>query len=217
MRRMLGGAITVPICTTAAAVRVASSPSCAGQSASADPAAVRSPRHWRRGSCVRPEPAIRSARSGADGAEDRHLDRRLQVTTPDGDVPAHLPELGAGAADNHSAPAAIGQTCDSEPAGRGTPRIAARRQAAVHLHPSRTGRRVSRLYTRPVGHPDARGRRMHILRERRAPRPVLRPLSRADLLLCLSATCGALARARSNPLKTARSRPPQRARSPCSL
>ena len=185
--------VAVTIITTAPSAGVASRPSRADQTASADATTIRSPPQRRQPdrshrSGIRPEPATGSARHGADGTEGRKPDRLLQPTTSGRDVPAHLPR--AGATDGDRGPGPISETSQPVPARRGARRVAGGRQAAVHLHPGRSGRRASRFHARPVGDTHACGRRLHILRERRSPCPVFRPLSAgSDLLLCFPASC----------------------------
>jgi len=188
--------VTVSIFTPATIDSIASRAT-AGQAASADASTVRSPPqrlqpHCRGGPRIRSEPATGSTRRGAGGAEGRKPDWLLQPRTPGGEVPAHL--SGGGATDRHKVQQAIGETYRSAPGCSllaGYP-VTGRRRAAVRLLPDFRGRRVCRLLARPVGDTHARGRRLHLLRERRAPRPVLRPspISRgSDLLLSCAARC----------------------------
>ncbi len=183
--------VAVPVSTAAAADGVASRPSSADQPASADGTTVRSPPQRRQPECrhghyIQPEPATGSTRRGAGGAVGRKPHGLLQPRAPGGEVPAHLP--GGGAADSHRGSQAIGETCRSLPVGRGARPAAGRRRAAVRLLPDRSGQRGCRLLARPVGDADACGRRLRILRERRAPRPVLR-IRGPDLLLYCAPRC----------------------------
>ena len=188
--------ITASIATPAALDSLAGRPSGAGQAASADGSEVPSPSQRQQPNCrsrpgVRPESAAGATGRRAGGTDDRRPDWLLQAGTACGEVPAYLPRRGA--TDHLRTPGASGETNRSS---LGCPVLApgalsGHRQAAVRLLPDFRGRRGCRLLARLLGDAHSCGRRLHILRERRAPRPVLRPSPLSpvsDLLLSCAAT-----------------------------
>jgi hypothetical protein len=91
----------------------------------------------------------------------------------------------AGPAYSHKGPDAISDTGEPVPAGLGTRRIPGWRQAAIRILPGRGGKRGSRLHARLAGDPHACDGRLQLLRQRRTPRPLFRPISgSSDLLVC---------------------------------